>query len=114
MRKKLISWLAAIAVFAAAFQTVIFDTGAVNAADEYEPYTQSEAFLKGIGVIDGKDDINMNVTRGKAAMLICQMLDENKNLQNYRGIFADVAADSEEALSIEKLADLGIVHGSEN
>ena len=114
MKKRIISLIAAVAVLITAIQTAVTDMGVIAAADDYAPYTQSKAFLEGIGIIDGKDDINMNVTRGKAAALICSMLDANQNLLGYRGIFVDVAEDNEDALSIEKLADLGIVRGGDD
>ncbi len=113
MNKRIISLIAAAFMLLSVVQTAVFPGDVTAAEDTYEPYAESEAFLKGLGIIDGKDDINMNVTRGKAAVLVCSMLDENKNMQSYRGIFSDVPEDSEEALSIEKLADLGIIRGSE-
>lgn len=123
MNKRIISL---IAVFAMIFQTMtaVFgaeDTSAPTATsttaaeeEEYLPYIKSVEFLNGFGIIDEEIGYSETVTRGGAAKLIAAMLDEDENLQGYRGIFADVSQDNENALYIEKLADLGIVHGDED
>lgn len=81
----------------------------------YEPYAESEGFLKGIGVFEeGFAAKEESITRGTAAKWIVQMLNEQGNLSQHRGVFADVTSDNENAPYIEKLADLGIVRGNEN
>lgn len=109
MSKKIISLFMIISMLLSCVAVSVSADSAENQA-----YTNSTEFLKGLGIIDGSADINTNVTRAKAAEFICAMLDEDKNHTRFRGIFSDVSEDSEGALCIERLADLGIIRGGEN
>lgn len=77
----------------------------------YSPYVESEGLLRALNIVDGEIDYTANVTRGQAAKLISLMLGENGSSASFRGIFSDVSESNENAIYIEKLADLGIVKG---
>lgn len=115
MTKKIISFVTAVVMLFQLQAVLAADAGseAVQEAD-YKPYQTSAEFLKGLNITEDSERFSESVTRGMAAKLLCAMLDESDSLQNYRGIFKDVDESNENALYIEKLADLGIVKGDEN
>lgn len=109
MKKRL---LAIVLVTLLIFQSFCIVQGQETEDVDFE--LKHAAFLKSLNIITDETDGSMVLTRGAAALYLTRMLNEEQSYYVYRGVFKDVPSSHEYALSIEKLADLGIIKGDGN
>lgn len=81
-------------------------------------YAEAVNYISDVGIMIGDDQGNFNpgktVTRAEMATLLCQFLEENKNLSTDGTVFYDVPASHWANKFVTKAVDLGFVSGYGN